>query len=154
MAREVKRSDFPKPRPTNLLNRELERSLSAYAVAAAAAGVSLLAFPQSTEAKIVYTKTDIDIPVNGGFVPIDLNRDGHADFSFSNWNYNWSEHGSVASLLQVVPKRPGNAVRGRGNFGFSFQGFSGLFASALHRSFAVGPDKTYFQKSKGWLMGF
>jgi hypothetical protein len=142
------------PRPAIRLSAWLEKSLSAYAAAAAAAGVGLLALAHSAEAKIVYTPANNPIPVNAGFVPLDLNHDGIADFSFSNWYYNWHLHASVASLLQVVPKGQSNAIWGRGNFGFSFQGFSGGFAGALRRGFTVRPNQAYFQKSKPQLMGF
>jgi hypothetical protein len=40
----------------------LEKNLSTYAMAAGSAGVALLAFVQSAEAKIVFTKTDIVVP--------------------------------------------------------------------------------------------
>jgi hypothetical protein len=136
------------------LGTRLDKSLSAYAVAAAAAGVSLLASTVPANAKIVYTPTNIPIPVNGGWVAVDLNHDGIADFSFSNWYYNWGEHGSVASLAQVAPKGQNNAVWAKGSFGFGFISFYGLFAPALHPGFTVGPNKDYFQKGKDGLLGF
>jgi hypothetical protein len=68
----------------------LERHLNMYALAASAAGVSLLALAQSAEARIVYTKTYQHLPVNKAFL-LDLNHDGIADFKLSygvykGWN--------------------------------------------------------------------
>jgi len=76
-----------KSRRRTKLSPELEKSMSAYATAALAAGVSLLAIAKSAEAKIVYTPADVKIPVNGGTVPLDLNHDGVVDFVFSNVFY-------------------------------------------------------------------
>jgi hypothetical protein len=70
--------------PAVQLRTGLEKSLSAYATAAAVTGVSLLAFNPSAEAKVVYTPAGVNIPVNADPVLLDLNHDGTADFSFVN----------------------------------------------------------------------
>jgi hypothetical protein len=69
-------------RQSKNLSSALEQRLSMYALAASAAGVSLLALPHPAEAKIVYTKTHQLIYGVGHFVNLDLNHDGHADFRF------------------------------------------------------------------------
>jgi hypothetical protein len=134
------------------LSAGLEKSLSAYAVAATAAGVSLLALASPAEARIVYTSANTPIPVNGGPVPLDLNHDGVADFSFSN-QLRTTAHVTIF-LLQGAPNGKSNAMWGRGSFGSSFFNFSGAFAAALRPAFAVGPNRSYFPKDKNGIMGF
>ena len=143
-------NDFHRGRRTVRLNNRLEKWLSAYAAAAAAAGVGLLALTQSAEAKIVYTPASIDIPVNGSIL-LDLNHDGTADFSFVNKQWAYDE-GEFVLLLGAGAKNPSNAIWGKGAFSSSFMNFRGPFASALRRGFTVGPKKSYFQKSANWLL--
>lgn len=50
-----------------------------YALAASAAGVGMLALAQPAEAKIIYTKTNVNVFNYRGY-PLDLNNDGTADF--------------------------------------------------------------------------
>jgi hypothetical protein len=126
------------------LNESTERILTAYCAAAAAAGVSLLALVPSAKAEIVYTPADIKIPINGGAVPIDLNHDGAADFSFVN-----SQDFAVDSRpfwLSVKGAQNSNRIWGRGsNTLFSHPG---IFASALRKGSTIGPNNTYFQGNK------
>jgi len=155
--RELRGSDR-RSRPVARLGVSLERSLSTYVAAAAAAGVSVLAVP-SAEARIVYTPANIDIPVNGGPVPLDLNHDGTADFSFSNvrrGGSNW-----VELWLGALGKSQSNGVWGRGSTYTTTAGRSrplkggheSVFAAVLRPGFTVGPNKTYFQKGSRWEMG-
>jgi hypothetical protein len=65
------------------LSAGLEKNLSSYAVAAASAGVALLACAQPAEAKVVFTKTNIVVPMNGGLIQFDINGDGQDDFGLS-----------------------------------------------------------------------
>jgi hypothetical protein len=60
------------------LGSRLEKRMLAYAAAAGAAGVGLLAMVPSAEAKIVYTSTNAVVTPNG--YTLDLNNDGIADF--------------------------------------------------------------------------
>jgi len=136
------------------LSAGLEKSLSAYAVAAAAAGVSLLALAPSASARIVYTRANTPIPVNGGPVPLDLNHDRVVDFFFSNRVRSSSIDPRVSFLLQGVPKGNSNAIWGRGTLSLSRLNFSGGFAGALHPGFAVGPNRPYFQKGRNGVLGF
>jgi hypothetical protein len=127
----------------------LERSLSAYA-SAAAAGVSLAAMAAPAEAKIIYTPADT--PING-YVSIDLNHDGIADFLFiaaSNLGCcgggaAWVSVGcAVHSTFPLSPPKGiacnylTDQIWGRGVA-------SGRFASALPARFKVRPNKSYFQ---------
>jgi hypothetical protein len=135
------------------LGAQLEESLSAYAAAAAAAGVSLLALVSPAGAKIVYTPADTQILRNGGPLPIDLNHDGVADFFLS------LAAGSSTGAFQVGASNQSNKIWGKGTISWSFRPAgplksvrSGAFASALRPGFKVGPSKSYFQKGGG-LMG-
>jgi len=72
-------------RPKEMSNRSVsfDKRLNSYALAASAAGVSLLALGQSSEAKIVYTRTHHVIG-NGGSYKLDINHDRIADLTFQN----------------------------------------------------------------------
>lgn len=65
------------------LSSALEKNLSAYALAAGSAGVALLACAQPADAKVVITRVDISVPINGTPVQFDINGDGQTDFSLS-----------------------------------------------------------------------
>jgi len=152
------------------LGAELDKFLSTYAVAASAAGVSLLALTAAAEAKIVYTPANTPITLNAGRVPIDLNNDGTADFYLSLWSV--SNTGGVKHLLASGANQS-NQIWGGG--GFSHGGilhgaggranplkrsYGGFFVSALRAGITVGPNKSYFQKGPGsmafarWSDGF
>lgn len=133
------------------LSPELEKHLSAYTCAALAASVGLMAIAKSAEAKIVYTPADVPIPVNGGPVFVDLNHDRTTDFIFSNLFHVPSSDGfpSSANVLVSASANMRNQVWGRGRG--SSHGRA-RFASALHSGFAVGANKSHFQKSPTALM--
>ncbi len=61
----------------------LSRDIALYALAAGAAGVSVLAFAQSADAEVVYTPVHQAINRHEGFA-IDLNNDGIVDFRIHN----------------------------------------------------------------------
>jgi hypothetical protein len=154
MTRSSKREGQRDGRSTVQLGTELEKSLSAYASAALAAGVSLLAVTKSTEAKIVYTPADVKIAVNGGPVPLDLNHDGITDFVLSNFfrspTSSTSYGPSFGSLnVGIGSGNTRNKFWGRGVYG---RGFNGRFASALRPGFNVRASKSYFQKSPKGIM--
>jgi len=111
------------------LSAPLERHLNYYALAASAAGVSLLALAQPAEAKIIYTKTHQAIGMNGIY-PLDLNHDGIIDFLIAQ------SAGTAESLLAQAAY--GNAVEGN-NF----------LASALKKGSFVGPGRS-FTGSVAW----
>jgi hypothetical protein len=72
------------PRATTHLSDAVRQHLNMYARAASAAGVGILALASPAQAKIVYTPANIPIPVNAGWIGLDLNNDGINDFEFSN----------------------------------------------------------------------
>ncbi len=115
------------------LDAKLEKGLLGYAVAASAAGVSMLALaPPPAEAKIVYTAAHMQIIGN---VDLDLNHDGIKDFRFSTIHYTYtvaahaqtSGRGSIAQL-RVYPVGTRNQIWGRSSY-----------ASALKPGVSVGP---------------
>jgi len=85
------------------LSESVHRQLNTYAISAAAAGVSLLALAQTSEAKIVYTPTHVKLTPNHKF-RLDLNHDGIKDFEVDD-----SASGSSA-FLQIHPLQRGNAL--------------------------------------------
>jgi len=93
-------------RKTAKLSPSSENLLGSYALAATAAGVSLLALAQPARADIVYTPAHTKIK-SGGFTPLDLNNDGTPDFAFMK-NYS---HSSVSYLnLYRAPSQGSNAA--------------------------------------------
>jgi hypothetical protein len=111
-------------RQSKNLSSLLEHHLNAYASAASAAGVGILAMGKSAEAKIVYSKTHHVVGKNSVF-QLDLNHDGTIDFTIQNRNcpYGGSNGGTSCTssswnLLTAVGAS-GNSVVGT-NQRFSF----------------------------------
>jgi len=106
------------------LSASLDQHLNWYALAASAAGVSLLALAEPSEAKIIYTRTHQDIGFNGIY-GLDLNHDGTMDFVIRNWS---SFFGNPLSAKEAY----GNAVEG-----------SGHSAAALIKGAPIGPRQHF-----------
>ncbi len=87
-------------RPSNP-SESLHQRLNAYALAASAAGVSVLALTQAAQAKIVYTKTHHVIGKNSTF-KLDLNHDGITDFTLRKSPCRSCGEGTVLSVLPEV----------------------------------------------------
>jgi hypothetical protein len=129
----MKRS--PLPRKTANLSESVNRYLDMYALAAGAAGVTMLALVQPAEAKIVYTRANHRIPTNTVFA-IDINHDGIFDFEFS---YRTASHTSVSSIyarLRVKGIQRGNKVWAVRSAGHSC-------AAALPKNTRVGPKSPF-----------
>src|SRR5437016_4053585 len=109
-------------RTTSKLSDSVLHQLNRYALAAGAAGVSALALTQTTEAKIVYTKTQMFIGKNHNY-QLDLNHDGTADFKFWN-NALWSD--TYIASLNVIGSNASNKVVG-------VKHYLPGYASALYR---------------------
>src|SRR5258708_1436813 len=93
-------------RATSPVNTKLNRQLIAYAAAASAAGVGLLATPQIAEAKIVYTPANVAIdPIR--ILPIDLDNDGNPDFAVRLLQCAYR-----TECLVVNPWVEGNGIKG------------------------------------------
>ena len=131
-------------RPQSPLKRafrpsEFEQQLSRYALAAAAAGMGILA-SQPSEAKIIYTKAHRPITVNTT-IKLDLNHDGVADFSFKDTfiQTNFSSFG----WLSAFPIGQKNKIRGH-------TVSNRAYASALFAGARVGP-KGQFLPAQGLM---
>jgi len=130
------------PRTSSKLSDSVHHRLNMYALAASAAGVSVLALAPPAEARIVYTPAHIKIlPLHKN--PLDLNHDGVTDFSFTNFGGGGQ---SVYSLLRIRPIPPtgGNAIIGQNN------SFNSAFA--LPARFRIGPagQKSHTMYMAGW----
>jgi hypothetical protein len=119
----MKRSTRSPGTPASLSN-STNHKLNMYALAASAAGVGMLALTQSSEAKIVYTPTWVEI-VPKAKIPLDLNHDGKTDFTLSN---SLSAYAGWQDKLKVEPNS-NNAVLG-----------TGASAYALRSGVHVGPN--------------
>ena len=129
----------------------MEKALSAYTLAAAAAGVSLSALTTPSEAKIIYTSGKTRIPINQPF-SLDVNNDHNPDFTILDRTYKGSGSSHIAVLRLDLN---GNAVWGRGSFVYPPHGsVKGVFASDLPRGFKIHASKRYFLPVKSAAMGF
>lgn len=110
----------------------VERRMTLYAIAATAAGVSVLALASPASGEVVITKTNLIVGFGGNTpVSIDLNHDGINDFQFQ-WNIAGYDH-SFYGTLAVSPLTGGKAVGGN-------RGPMGPYASALVRGANIGPS--------------
>ena len=121
----------PSPRVPKQLAESLHRQLSAYALAASAAGVGLLALAQPVEGKIIYTKAHKQIGLNIT-LHLDLNHDGVTDFNLKNFFSATGTPGTAFGSLTVSPAGQGNAIWGH-------TAFRRGYASALYAGIRVGP---------------
>jgi len=115
------------------------RRLNAYALAAGAAGVSVLALGQTAEAKVVYTPAHQPILGPRGFYGIDLNHDGTIDFGITNTT-NFNTDQAFSNLF--VKAEAGNAVVGT----FVYFAFPPN-ARAMKSGSQIGQSLRFFQKS-------
>jgi hypothetical protein len=110
----------------------VERRMTSYALAAATAGVSLLALAPPATGEVVVTKTNLIVGFGGNTpVSIDLNHDGINDFQFQ-WNIAGYDH-SFYGMLAISPLTGGKAMGGN-------RGPMGPYASALVRGANIGPS--------------
>jgi len=117
-------------RESKHLASSLEHRLSGYALAVSAAGVSLLALAQPSEAKIVYTKAHKVIGENSSFL-LDLNQDGAADFGFSNYYHEYTSRGSAK--LVITPAKQAGVMR---------------HAAPLSQGVRIGPGRNFYERPK------
>jgi hypothetical protein len=127
-------------REASKVSESLQRQINAYALAAGAAGVGMLALVQPSEAKIVYTKTHQVIGTNGVYL-LDLNHDGVIDFLLVESGSPTFNGTRASNTLRARPAL-GNAVEGR-------SGSRRNLASALNHGARVGPGNRF----KGNLYG-
>jgi len=110
------------------LSKALNRQLNAYALAAGAAGVGLLALARPAAAKIIYTPAHTKIKLFDK-LPLDLNHDGKADFKLKESYFVTSVIQYHYIVLAAFPAHVGNEIWGVADD-----------ASALAAGVRIGPD--------------
>lgn len=117
----------------------IHRQLNAYALAASAAGVGVLALAGTSEAKVVYTKTH---QVTHAGVPlyIDLNHDGIKDFVLRTTFYVGTAYLKVGLNASSAYHGTMNAIAGRR---FSRSGYFLSTAAALRAGARIGPKRKF-----------
>jgi hypothetical protein len=114
------------------LAQALHRDLAAYAIAASAAGVSMMALLQPSEAQIIYTPTNKTIS-SGEKLLIDFNHDGVTDLVVREFQCSLGT-GFGADSLQAVPQRGGGGV------------VSGSHAAALPMGSKIGGSRGFYNR--------
>jgi hypothetical protein len=116
------------PRSKQQLSESILAHMNAYALAAGAAGVTIMAMTQPADAEIIVTQAHGNIPINK-YVSIDLNHDGIPDFRFliSSFAY----HTFRATLL-VQPHGAGGVMASAGGY-----------ASPLLQGATIGPAQAF-----------
>jgi hypothetical protein len=151
--KEIKLTQPPSLLPN--LPESTSQRLNSYVLAAAAAGVGMLAAANPGNAKIVYTPSNIPINVNGALVNLDLNHDGINDFQFAA-GYSgpgFSRGGVIApegnheSSLGVTPLQRSNRV-------WAVESQGHLCAVAAPAGEAVGPHRRFQPGNSLLLMAF
>ncbi len=110
----------------------LKTLMNSYALAAGAAGVSLLALTQPADAEIVYTPQNSTIPLDKT-VTVDLNHDGTPDFGF--FFYTFAYH-SFRGSVDVLPLHGAGVVVPGGGGG-------GGYAAALFAGNNIGESRSF-----------
>jgi hypothetical protein len=133
----------PSSRPITNLSEPLSHRLSAYTLAAGAAGVGVLALAHPAEAKIIYNPANIPIIQNGGPVQLDLNHDGVDDFLFTDVYTTDRKKGGIRgpegyhqSSMNVAPLQQSNRI-----VATKFKSY--YEAAALHKGKTVGPNSPF-----------
>ncbi len=126
------------------LSDSLHHRLNAYAFAASAAGVSLLAVAQPAEAKIVYTPAHVTFgggPCGsyGGSYSLDLNHDGISDFVFNWRGMGMGKRCHSHTINLTVQPTGSNGVAGYGS------------ASRLGSGPLIGPQQTFSGSLMAWI---
>jgi hypothetical protein len=121
-------------RKPSALSESAQRHLNAYALAASAAGVGVLALALPAEAKIVYTKADVVIDFNSYL--LDLNHDGVNDFDLK-WYL-----GSGSNCCSIFGV---SALRSNAIWGAKFYGQGRHWAAPLpaNEHVHVGPRRHF-----------
>ena len=125
-------------------SRNLKDGVNRYVLAAAAAGVSVLALAQPARSEVVVTRKTI--PLIGELTYLDINNDGTTDFEV----YNYFSYGSAALFLRGAEGRGGAVVIEA----------SGLYASPLLRGAEIGSSADFAASStlvnmeKGFRVGY
>jgi hypothetical protein len=128
--------------PAPLLN--LESRLATYALASAAASVSILSMSPLANAEVVIHNKTIPVPACGVFqcpVNVDFNSDGIKDFSFTLGTFGYHEFG----LARVHAR---GLTDGALVLGTTQGGYFRPYASALGRGARIGPSANFVGSTK------
>jgi hypothetical protein len=120
------------------------QKLDRYAVAAYAAGVSLLALAQPAEAEIIYTPAHASIGFNANY-NIDLNNDGVTDITLREAFGNTSS--GRYNALSVAPVPEGNGVLGEFFINRNY-------ASVVQRGGPIGSQQNFVGTDGALLAGY
>jgi hypothetical protein len=143
-----------KNRTPSSLDPKLDHSLLAYAAAAAAAGVGILALSPPADAEIVYTPTNQIMRPGSGILHLDLNNDGINDFKFEDGYFT-----SIFARRGAFPTGNTSRVTGyldvSGSVGSNraVAGNKG-FALALPQGVKVGSARQFRSGSRQGLMAY
>jgi hypothetical protein len=107
-------------------SNNLNRQAGLYSLAAAVAGVSMLALAQPAQSEVVITKRTLPLP---GLLYLDINNDGINDFAFNNY---FSFGSADLAVRGAVPGRGGALVLGPSGY-----------ASPLMRGANIGPSARF-----------
>jgi hypothetical protein len=121
------------PRKAANLPKPIHQQLNMYALAASAAGVSMLVLAQPSNAKVIYTKTH-QVIGQEGIYNLDLNHDGNVDFLIQQWGGEGST--SYRSNGLMAKEALGNAVHGTAS---QYR----KFATALKAGAQIGPKQRF-----------
>lgn len=136
-----------RPRKTTSLSQSMHQQLNMYALAAGAAGVSVLALSPSGEAKIVYTPADKNITPDHT-ISLDLNHDGKIDFRLKDAHFTSPTYGfDHTGILSVLPARQANRIPG-------FSRTNRHYASALQAGVSIGPKQKFTPAPKVMATSF
>lgn len=130
------KESLPSLRTSSTLSKACYERLNAYALAASAAGVGVLALGQPSEAKIVYTPTSVTIVGPNGIYNLDLNNDGQIDFTIRNRKSRGSSSYSYILSQQAAHGNGAECSQGHGGPGY---------ALALKRGSRVGSRRRFCQ---------
>lgn len=111
----------------------LNGQMKLYSLAAAAAGVSVLALVAPAAAEVVVSKAHLSVS-GGGAVNVDLNHDGIPDFGFAIFSYQ-DFSPAFRATFSISPFHGGAVIAGPGT--------SRQYASALVRGAKIGPSDRF-----------
>jgi hypothetical protein len=151
-----KRNITEKRGPARLTGK-LDTNLLAYAIAASAAGVAMMALTPAADAEVIATQANIPIPRNGGLIEFDINKDGQMDFGlsiFSNLHTCTESQakgrrakghpllgcGDETYILRVAPVQAANEIWQAGT---SFGEASNKCAADLIGGVRIGPPRPF-----------
>jgi hypothetical protein len=137
----MKGSTGPSQETANL-SKPVDRHLHAYAIAASAAGVGLLALSQPAEAKVIHKVVNVSIGLGSSYT-LDLNKIGVGDFTISAFQTGFSG-GNFDSSVRVKPIGKDNEVWVTGS----------ALAAELGNNVTIGPSGNFSNRSSIYMVNY